>query len=56
MDLDEHDPPRSYELPTTPLYHSKGRCGAKAVPLIEVPENATVVGRPIWGPNPRYDL
>jgi hypothetical protein len=49
MDLDEQDPPRSYELPTTPLYHTKGysctkgKCGVKDIPLINVPDNATVV-------------
>jgi len=43
MDLDGQDPPRSWELPTTPLYHSKGRCGVGDIPLINVPEEVTTV-------------
>lgn len=43
MDLDNQTTPRSYELPTTPLYHSKGKCGHKDIPLISVPETAKVV-------------
>jgi len=43
MDEDARNPPRSYELPTTPLYHSKGRCGVRDIPIINVPENATTV-------------
>eukprot|EP01063_Lacrimia_lanifica_P020311 TRINITY_DN27644_c0_g1_i1.p1 TRINITY_DN27644_c0_g1~~TRINITY_DN27644_c0_g1_i1.p1 ORF type:complete len:632 (+),score=246.35 TRINITY_DN27644_c0_g1_i1:54-1949(+) len=43
MDLDEMSPPRSWELPTTPLYHTKGQCGVGDIPVINVPENATTV-------------
>ena len=43
MDVDEHDPPRSWELPTTPLYHSKGACGVKDIPIVNVPETARVI-------------
>jgi len=43
MDLSEQNPPRSYELPSTPLYHSKGKCGLKDIPVINVPEDAKVV-------------
>lgn len=43
MDLKEMNPPRSYVLPSTPLYHTKGKCGTKDIPLINVPETARVV-------------
>jgi len=43
MDLDEQDPPRSYEVPSTPLYHTKGKCGVKDIPVINVPETARYV-------------
>jgi len=40
MDLAGHNPPRSYELASTPLYHTKGKCGAGDIPVIDVPEDA----------------
>ena len=43
MDTDDQDPPRSWELPKTPLYMTKGSCGVKDIPVIDVPENATTV-------------
>jgi FtsP/CotA-like multicopper oxidase with cupredoxin domain len=44
MDTDDQNPPRSYELPSTPLYMTKGKCGTNGnLPVINVPENATTV-------------
>jgi len=43
MDLNEQNPPRTWENPTTPLYHTKGKCGKKDIPVINVPENATTI-------------
>ncbi len=43
MDLAEKNPPRSYEIPKTPLYRTQGTCGAKDIPVIDIPENATTV-------------
>lgn len=43
MDVDTQQPPRSFVLPSTPLYHTKGQCGVEDVPLINIPENATTV-------------
>ena len=43
MDDATQNPPRSYEVPHTPLYHTKGTCGVKDTPVINVPENATTV-------------
>merc|ERR1711937_670601 len=43
MDAAEHNPPRSWKLPTTPLYHSKGKCGLADIPVINVPETAKTV-------------
>lgn len=43
MDTDDHDPPRSFHMPTTPLYHTKGKCGVTDIPIINVPETAKVV-------------
>jgi len=43
MDLAEQDPPRSYKLPTTPLYHTRGQCGVGDIPIINVPETARTV-------------
>jgi len=43
MDTDDQNPPRSYELPSTPLYHTKGQCGVKDIPIINVPETAKYV-------------
>lgn len=43
MDTDDQNPPRSFELPTTPLYHTKGKCGVKDIPMINVPETARFV-------------
>ena len=36
-------PPRSWVPPTTPLYHTKGRCGAKDTPVVDIPETARYV-------------
>ena len=36
-------PPRSYTLPHSPLYMTKGECGARDVPVINVPETARYV-------------
>lgn len=43
LDTDDHDPPRSWALPTTPLYHTQATCGLKDIPIIHVPEDAKVV-------------
>ena len=43
MDTDDHDPPRTWSLPTSPLYHTKGKCGVKDIPIVNVPETARVV-------------
>jgi len=43
MDTDDQDPPRSYVLPSTPLYHTKGKCGADKTPVVNVPETAKYV-------------
>ena len=39
----ESYPPRSWVPPVTPLYHTKGKCGAKHTPVINVPESARTV-------------
>jgi len=43
LDLAEKNPPRSWKMPTTPLYHSKGKCGMEDIPVINVPESAKTV-------------
>ena len=43
MDTDDQNPPRSWELPKTPLYMTKGKCGVKDIPVINVPEDARTV-------------
>ena len=43
MDTDDHNPPRSWELPTTPLYHTKGKCGVKDIPIVNVPETGNAL-------------
>lgn len=42
MDTDTQ-PARSYQVPSTPLYMTKGKCGAEKTPVIDVPETARVV-------------
>eukprot|EP00928_Gymnodinium_smaydae_P063863 TRINITY_DN47342_c0_g1_i1.p1 TRINITY_DN47342_c0_g1~~TRINITY_DN47342_c0_g1_i1.p1 ORF type:complete len:963 (-),score=90.33 TRINITY_DN47342_c0_g1_i1:29-2881(-) len=34
---------KPWKKPTTPLLHTKGKCGAEGTPFINVPENATTV-------------
>lgn len=43
MDDGTKDPPRSYVLPKTPLYMTKGQCGMEDIPVINVPETARTV-------------
>eukprot|EP00316_Scyphosphaera_apsteinii_P023189 CAMPEP_0119316454 /NCGR_PEP_ID=MMETSP1333-20130426/39666_1 /TAXON_ID=418940 /ORGANISM="Scyphosphaera apsteinii, Strain RCC1455" /LENGTH=617 /DNA_ID=CAMNT_0007322101 /DNA_START=101 /DNA_END=1954 /DNA_ORIENTATION=- len=43
MDTADQMPPRSYRLPSTPLYMTKGKCGAERTPVIDIPETAQVV-------------
>lgn len=42
MDTDEQEP-RSWQLPSTPLYHTQAQCGRKDIPVIDIPEDARVV-------------
>lgn len=35
--------PRPWVNPTSPLYHTKGKCGVEDIPLINVPEKAVTV-------------
>lgn len=39
----ETNPPRSWVPPVTPLYMTKGACGAAHTPVVNVPESARVV-------------
>ena len=43
MDLADEQPPRTWAIPKTPLYHTKGTCGVSDIPILNVPEDARTV-------------